>query len=190
MVVVCDQIHGLRRYHTLVTLVSCIAMFGLGLLLCTDVGTDDRLIEFHSSLRFRPLGRHLLDHIFGSIHGFFSGIHYRLSRMYLHRLCLRFVRWQSHFARLFSLRVRQGGNNFRTDIKTMLGKKNWAVRLYRIFQFCWMTITPLLIIVSATERHRSIDCRRSRSIVGFDRFYVDQLSDIENGRLRFSTLVE
>ena len=37
VVVITDQVHGLRRYSTLVTLVACITMFGLGLLLCTDV---------------------------------------------------------------------------------------------------------------------------------------------------------
>ena len=37
VVVITDQIHGLRRYNMLVTLVACIVMFGLGLLLCTDV---------------------------------------------------------------------------------------------------------------------------------------------------------
>jgi capsule polysaccharide export protein KpsE/RkpR len=32
-----DQIHGLRRYNTLITFIICVVMFGLGLILCTDV---------------------------------------------------------------------------------------------------------------------------------------------------------
>jgi hypothetical protein len=40
-----------------------------------------------------------------------------------------------------------GTKNFRADIKAMLGKKNWGVRLYFIFQICWLFITPGLIIV-------------------------------------------
>lgn len=37
VVVITDQVHGLRRYYTLITLLVCVAAFGLGLLLCTDV---------------------------------------------------------------------------------------------------------------------------------------------------------
>ncbi|CAF1020392.1 unnamed protein product [Rotaria sp. Silwood1] len=39
-----------------------------------------------------------------------------------------------------------GGNRFRTDLKAMLGPKNCGIRIYRIFQICWLFITPMLII--------------------------------------------
>ncbi|CAF2737142.1 unnamed protein product [Rotaria sp. Silwood2] len=39
-----------------------------------------------------------------------------------------------------------GGNRFRADLKAMLGSKDCGVRLYRMFQICWLFITPMLII--------------------------------------------
>ncbi|CAF1058426.1 unnamed protein product [Rotaria sordida] len=108
VVVITDQIHGLRRYNTLVILVVCIAMFALGLLLCTDAGIY--WITF-------------LDQFTGSYPAFVIGL--------LECICIAYI---------------YGSNRFRADLIAMLGSKDYGVRLYRIFQICWLFITPMLII--------------------------------------------
>ncbi|CAF1181269.1 unnamed protein product [Adineta steineri] len=106
--VITDQIHALRRYHTLITLIICISAFGLGLLLCTDAGIY--WITF-------------LDQFNSSYPAFTIGI--------LECICIAYV---------------YGSNNFRKDIKAMVGPKNMGVRVFRLFQICWMFITPIIIL--------------------------------------------
>jgi hypothetical protein len=66
-----------------------------------------------------------------------------------------------------------GGTNFRSDIKAMLGPKNCGVRLYRIFQVCWMFITPLLIIV---RRDAYVIAFNKKSLfLGIDCIHIYQL---------------
>ncbi|CAF1409805.1 unnamed protein product [Didymodactylos carnosus] len=40
-----------------------------------------------------------------------------------------------------------GGNNFRSNIQSMFGSNHFAVKTYRIFQFCWLFATPALLAV-------------------------------------------
>ncbi|CAF0879596.1 unnamed protein product [Adineta ricciae] len=108
VVVITDQIHGLRRYNSIITLVTCIVQFGLGLLLCTDSGLY--WITF-------------LDQFTGSYPAFVIGFFECIVIAYIY-----------------------GSNNFRDDIKVMLGEKDWGVRLFPIFKICWLFLTPLLIL--------------------------------------------
>lgn len=108
VVVITDQVHGLRRYYTVITLLVCVAAFGLGLLLCTDAGIY--WITF-------------LDQFTGSYPAYIIGL--------CECICVAYV---------------YGCKNFRADIRAMLGAKDWGVRIYLLFQICWLLITPLLII--------------------------------------------
>ena len=179
--VITDQIHGLRRYNTLVILVICITMFGLGLLLCTDVRhgrmvLDDSL-DYYSRLESigSPFSINLLVHC-----QHLSSVSWNVL------LLLTFMVSSTERERFHWPWIAfSGGNNFRADVKIMLGAKNWGFRLYRVFQLCWMLITPLLILVRST---RTAFLLMLKIFLGSDYFHIYQLSSTSIGKIQISSL--